>query len=79
MGTIDSPIKLQILSKLEYKSDITESATGILRMVWFPFTDLDLKEFKINSEQIKISHDIQTFLKRYFLMINPALLQSVTV
>lgn len=55
----DLPIKLQILSKLEYKSDTTESATGMLRMVWFPFMDLELKEFKRISV---ITHNIQIFL-----------------
>lgn len=30
-----------MLSKLEYIFDITESATGMLTVVWFPFMDLD--------------------------------------
>lgn len=58
------PIKLHILSKLEYKSDTTESATGMLRMVWFPFMDPDLKVFNRNSTAM--TYDIQNFLWWYF-------------
>lgn len=43
-------MKLQIGWKFEYKSDSTESATGMLRMVWFPSTDLHYKEY-IESKQ----------------------------
>lgn len=46
--------KLQILSKLEYKSDRTESATGMISKVWISFMNLDLKEFKRVKKQQQI-------------------------
>lgn len=64
-------MKEQILSKLEYRSDSTESATEISRMVWFPFIDLDLKEFKIiqHIALVVFSNDTETS--------SPALLHSL--
>lgn len=47
----DLPIKLQILSKFENKSDPTESTVGMLRMVWFPFVALDWKHFFLKTRQ----------------------------
>lgn len=38
------PMKAQILSKLEYKSASTESATQMWRIEWFPFANLILNK-----------------------------------
>lgn len=40
------PIKLQIFSKYENKSDPTVSATEMFRTFWFPFMDLSIKSSK---------------------------------
>lgn len=70
------PIKLQIFSKLEYKSDAIESATGMLRTVWFPFMDCDLKVSKTKTTTLTHHSDLSSIM---FQTSSPALLLSVTL
>lgn len=67
------PIKLQILPKLENKSDPTESTIGMLRVVWFPFVDPDLKQFFFKNQQPRHSD----FSLIIFQTSSSSLLQSV--
>jgi len=84
-----SPTKLQIFWKLEHKSDSIESATGMLRMAWFPFIDLDLKEYlKKIKLHFLVKKDLNNFnngaaqqseFSPLFPISGPALLQGVSL